>query len=177
MLRSVRRECQRTWRTGARQRPAGGAVVDLASARPAPRDDVAWFAEDEVVHRAFVSLPPRMQHVLWLTEIEDLSHDEVAVRLGTSSSDATQLARRARLRFGERCLDEHLPAPDGPVSALCAGPRRVLAEVVGGTASRRSERSAAEHMAACPACSDAEVGLQVVDGGSARGTSSSCCPC
>ena len=56
VLTSVRRECQRTWRTGARQRPGGDVVVDLAAARAAPRDEFEWFDEDEVVHRAFASL-------------------------------------------------------------------------------------------------------------------------
>jgi len=163
VLRSVRRECQRTWRRGDRQRPGGEVVVDLAAARSSGRDDFGWFDEGEVVHRAFAALSPRLQHVLWLTEIEGLSHDDIASRLGTTCVNVAQLARRARVEFGEHYLEAHLPATDGPVPAACVRPRRVLAEVVRGTASRRAERMAAEHMATCPACAGADAELRVVN--------------
>lgn len=164
LLTSVRRECQRTWRRGGRQRPGGERVIELASARAAGRDDFDGFAEGDVVQRAFGALPPRMQHVLWLTEIEGLSHDEVAERLGSTTAAIAQLARRARVQFGERYLDAHLPATDDACPTECVAPRRVLAEVVRGTASRRAQRIAAEHLATCPACAAAHDELSVVNG-------------
>lgn len=164
VLRSVRRECQRTWRRGARQRPGGEVVVDMAAARSTGRDDFDWFGEGEVVSRAFGALSPRLQHVLWLTEIEGLSHEDIATRLGTTAVNVAQLARRARLEFGEHYLEAHLPVPDGPVPAACTRPRQVLAEVVRGTASRRAERLAADHVATCAACAGASAELEVVNG-------------
>lgn len=164
LLTSVRRECQRTWRTGARQRPGGDVVIDLAASRSNPRDEFASLDEEDVVQEAFGALTPRMQRVLWLTEVEGLSHDEIAAQLRTSSTNVAQLARRARRELGAQYLDAHLPAPDGPLPRACEGPRRVLAEVVRGTASRRAERIAAAHIATCDACSAAEAGLRVVNG-------------
>ena len=162
MLRSVRRECYRTWRRGARQRSGGDAVVELASARADGGDDLAGLIEGDVVRRAFEALPPRLRRVLWLTEVEGLSHEAVAEQLGTTSTNVAQLARRARLALGERYLAAHVSTATVPTA--CAAPRRALVEAVRGTASRRAARLAADHVASCPSCADAAAELRVVNG-------------
>lgn len=163
LLTSVRRECQRAWRRGARQRPGGNAVVALAAARPTGRDAADAVAEEELVRRAFAALPPRMQHVLWLTEVEGQPHDVVAERLGTSATAVAQLAHRARRQFGTHYLDGHLTPPDDGCPEACADARRVLAEVVRGTAGRRARKAADAHLAACASCAAAHAELEVVN--------------
>ncbi len=80
VLTSVRRECQRTWRRGGRQRPGGEQVVDLAAARAGDRDEMEQHTEDEVVHHAFASLPVHMREVLWASEVENQSHADIAAQ-------------------------------------------------------------------------------------------------
>jgi len=118
------------------------------------------------VQRVFAGLPDRVREVLWATEVEGCSHAEIAARTGMTSAAVAQLALRGRRLFGERYLDAHLPAPDGGahVAPACTETRRVLAEVVRGTASARQRRLAGEHSAACPSCADATHQLQVVNG-------------
>jgi RNA polymerase sigma factor (sigma-70 family) len=164
VLTSVRRECQRAWRIGARQRPGGDVVIDLAAARANQRDEFASRDEGEIVQEALAALPPRMQRVLWLTEVEGLAHAEIARQLRTTSANVAQLARRARQELGAQYLDAHLPTPDGPLPSACEAPRRVLADVVRGTASGRAERIVADHIATCAACSEAAAALRVVNG-------------
>jgi RNA polymerase sigma factor (sigma-70 family) len=164
LLTSVRRECQRAWRRGARQRPRGATVTELAADRAAGHHDEAdLVAEEQLVRRAFAALPPRMQRVLWLTEVEGRPHDVVAEELGTSTSAVAQLARRARQQFGARYLAGHLTAPGDGCGPACTEARRVLAEVVRGTAGRRARRVATKHLAGCAACAAAYAELEVVN--------------
>ena len=152
VLTSVRRECQRTWRRGGRQRPGGEQVIDLAAARAGDRDEIEQHTEDEVVHHAFASLPPHMREVLWASEVENLSHADIAARTGSTSAAVAQLIVRARRLLGERYLDAHLPGVGAPLPATCVATRRVLAEVVRGTASATQRNLADSHLAECPAC-------------------------
>ncbi len=163
VLTSVRRECQRTWRRGGRQRPGGDQVVDLASARARDRDEVEQHTEDEVVHDAFASLPVHMRAVLWASEVENRSHADIATQTGSTSAAVAQLIVRSRRLLGERYLDAHLPGVGAPLPATCVATRRVLAEVVRGTASPTQRTLADSHLAECAACVSASDHLKVVN--------------
>ncbi len=165
VLTSVRRECQRAWRRGARQRPGGESVVDTASRRADERDEMESCTEDAVVHPAFASLPAQMREILWATEIDGSSHADIAARTGSTPAAVAQLASRSRRLFGERYLAAHVPpAVSGPtVGRECAKTCRVLAEVVRGTASARTRRLVDEHSSSCADCADASDHLEVVN--------------
>jgi RNA polymerase sigma factor (sigma-70 family) len=163
MLTAVRRECQRTWRRGGRQRPGGEQVIDLAAARAGDRDEIEQHTEDEVVHRAFAALPPHMREVLWASEVQNQSHADIAARTGSTSAAVAQLIVRARRLLGERYLDAHLPGTGAPLPATCVATRRLLAEVVRGTASATQRTFADSHLASCPSCVAASDHLRVVN--------------
>jgi RNA polymerase sigma factor (sigma-70 family) len=163
VLTSVRRECQRTWRRGGRQRPGGEHVVDIASARAGDCDEIERRTEDDVVLRVFASLPDHMREALWASEVEGLSHATIAARTGATSAAVAQLIVRARRLLGERYLDAHLPGAGAEVPATCVATRRVLAEVVRGTASATQRHLADDHLASCSTCVSASDHLRVVN--------------
>ena len=74
-----------------------------------------------------------------------------------------QLIVRARRLLGARYLDAHLPGVGAPLPATCVATRRVLAEVVRGTASATQRDLADSHLAECPACVSASDHLKVVN--------------
>ncbi|MET0458556.1 MAG: sigma-70 family RNA polymerase sigma factor, partial [Ilumatobacteraceae bacterium] len=94
LLRSIRRECHRTWRRTSPQRQTSLEVTgeDVA---PEPDDDYARTDEAQVLHDAFAALPSKMRNVLWQVEVEGLSHDEIARRTGSSAPAVAQLVVRA----------------------------------------------------------------------------------
>jgi hypothetical protein len=65
--------------------------------------------------------------------------------------------------LGERYLDAHLPGAEAPLPVTCAATRRVLAEVVRGTASATQRHLADGHLADCSACVSASDHLKVVN--------------
>lgn len=160
VLRSIRRECHRSWRRGGRQTSLD---PDLAERTDAP-DDFARRDERELLQRAFVALPPRMQTVLWHVEVDGLSHAEIARRTRSTPQAIAQLAVRARRSLGERYLQGHIAATTATaLPPRCAATRASLAEVVRGTASARRQRSVTEHLAECAACTDAHEHLRLVN--------------
>ena len=141
VLRSVRRECARSWRRRARRRESPSDDVDVVD------DEQHDLEERAVLQQAFNALPAHLRQVLWMTEVERLSHAEVAERTTSTSQAVAAMAMRARNALAEQYLAAHV-APSTPPE--CARVRRTLARTVRGTASRRQQRRVADHLAGLP---------------------------
>ena len=113
-----------------------------------------------MLQQAFNALPDHLRQVLWLTEVERLSHAQVADRTASTSQAVAALAMRARKALAEHYLAAHV-APTTPPE--CARVRRTLARTVRGTASRRQQRRVASHLAGCRECAQAERQLRLVN--------------
>ena len=154
VLSSVRRECARSWRRRARRRELPVDDVDVAD------DGNQDLEERAVLQQAFNALPAHLRQVLWMTEVERLSHAEVADRTASTSQAVAALAMRARKSLAEQYLAAHV-APTTPPE--CARVRRTLARTVRGTASGRQQRRVAAHLAGCRECAQAERQLHLVN--------------
>ena len=154
LLRSVRRECARSWRRRASRRESPSDDLDVVD------DEQHDFEERAVLQQAFNALPSHLRQVLWMTEVERLSHAEVAERTTSTSQAVAAMAMRARNALAEQYLAAHV-APSTPPE--CARVRRTLARTVRGTASRRQQRRVAEHLACCRECAQAERQLRLVN--------------
>ena len=132
-----------SWRRRARRRESPSDDLDVVD------DEQHDFEERAVLQQAFNALPSHLRQVLWMTEVERLSHAEVAERTTSTSQAVAAMAMRARNALAEQYLAAHV-APSTPPE--CAGVRRTLARTVRGTASRRQQRRVAEHLACCREC-------------------------
>lgn len=117
-------------------------------------------ADRELVGRAFSTLPPQWQRILWLTEVEGLAPREVAPQLRRSPSAVAQLSRRAREGLRSAWLQAHL---DG----TSTGPGcRQTADVLGGYERGQLSTASAErargHLLGCGRCSGALRDLQAL---------------
>lgn len=66
-----------------------------------PGERVVEFGEHEVIRRALAELSDRDRSILWLREVEGLSHSEIAGRLGLATGAVRVAALRARRRLEE----------------------------------------------------------------------------
>ena len=155
VLRSIRRECARTWLRQARRR---GPAVDEVD--PAVQERHVGPEERAVLQQAFNALPKHFRRVLWLTEVEQLSHAEVAERTGSKAPAVATMAMRARHALAEQYLTAHI-TPSTP--AECGRVRRALAGTVRGTASRREQNWVAAHVARCSECAEVQAQLKLVN--------------
>jgi RNA polymerase sigma-70 factor (ECF subfamily) len=82
-----------------RRRPAPEELAYGPTADPA--DTVVARAEHEAVRAALDELSVRDREILWLREVEGLSHDEIATRLLVGAGAVRVAALRARRRLEE----------------------------------------------------------------------------
>ncbi|MEV4925648.1 sigma-70 family RNA polymerase sigma factor [Streptomyces roseoverticillatus] len=117
-------------------------------------------AEHSLAVKAFRSLPPRWQTVLWHTTVEEESPSEVAPLLGLTANATAVLAHRAREGLKQAYLQAHVS------SALTAGgdcarfADRLGAYARGGLR-LRAERGLRRHLESCARCRTAA--LEVAD--------------
>ncbi|WP_214417023.1 sigma-70 family RNA polymerase sigma factor [Sphaerisporangium fuscum] len=115
---------------------------DLSVAEPQP--------PDELIVRAYRSLPPRWQTVLWHTLIEDETPDQVAEILGITPGNVAVLAFRAREGLRKAYLAAHVAtrSPDCQQNAdrLATAVRKPGA---------RMPRALRAHLDTCPNCARA----------------------
>jgi RNA polymerase sigma factor (sigma-70 family) len=111
--------------------------------------------EGDFVVRAYRSLPPRWQTVLWHTLIEEEKPEEVAKILGITPANVGVLACRAREGLRKAYLAAHVTgsSPD------CRTFADSLATVVRKPGSR-IPRSLRTHLDTCPSCSRAHEELR-----------------
>lgn len=108
LARSLHHSAMRSWRR--RERAAAAALTAGPPVATAGVD--VQVVEAAVIRAAFRSLPPRWQHVLWLTVVEDWPLNRVARAIGLrSAAAAAVLAQRARagLRRAVDATDAYEP--------------------------------------------------------------------
>lgn len=155
----VRHECFRLMKR------AGRCPVTATDADEPDSDDVDEFGrldEQGVVKEAFEALSPRMRSVLWYSEVEGLSHAEIADITGGSPNAVAALAMRARRELSTHYLQAHVGTTVA-TAAECHQVRSRLADIVRGTASRRVSTKTAAHLARCPGCASAQTELVAVN--------------
>ncbi|PSJ24108.1 RNA polymerase subunit sigma-24, partial [Streptosporangium nondiastaticum] len=117
-------------------------------------------AERSLAVKAFRSLPPRWQTVLWHTTVEEESPSEVAPLLGLTANATAVLAHRAREGLKQAYLQAHVN------SALttggdCARYADRLGAYARGGLRLRAERGLRRHLESCARCRTAA--LEVAD--------------
>lgn len=141
MVDKARRERRLSYRDDMTELDTGVPFVDTAVA-----DMESQFAE-----RAFASLPPRWQEVLWHTEIAEQSPAAVAARLGLSANGVAALAYRAREGLRQAYLQMHLQQVDDEQCRVFVGR---LGAWVRDNVNDRERDGVDQHLAACSPCRD-----------------------
>jgi RNA polymerase sigma factor (sigma-70 family) len=164
LMSSVRNESYRANRRLARRRTvlAGGEHDEYEYT--APRDPFKSVDEATIVRAAFTSLAPRLREVLWQTEVEELSHRDIAKRTGSSPRAVAMLALRARQALGGAYLHAHLELRNGQISPACREIRPQLAALVRNRVTPRHRARLQQHLASCPACREAHEALGRLNG-------------
>lgn len=123
-------------------------------------DDPERRFDNQAVSDAFRSLPERWQAVLWLTAVESLPHDEVAVHLGIKPNAVAALAFRAREGLRRAYLSQHLTnAGEG----ACREWLPLLPAYARGSLDRRKEPGMKAHLDSCVPCVMALADLDEVN--------------
>ncbi|MGR7026288.1 sigma-70 family RNA polymerase sigma factor [Geodermatophilus sp. URMC 62] len=150
LLRAVRNAAMDRHRRVRRVTPRESleeAETPLGQEQPRT-DPVIDQLEQQLVARAFQSLPERWQMVLWHTEVQGETPAQVAPLLGISPRAVAQLAVRAREGLRTAWLREHVvsapPGHEEMVSMLGAHIRRSLG--------LRDRRALEAHLAECADC-------------------------
>ena len=128
-------------------------AVDNVETLEAPLD-----LDDPVVHsldrtltaRAFRSLPPRWQSVLWYTEVEELDPHDVAPIMGLSANGVAALAYRAREGLRKAWLQEHVT--HATATGECAWVLAHAGDHARRAISARDGRRMRAHLASCTSC-------------------------
>ena len=150
LLRAVRNAAIDRHRRVRRITPLGSledAETPLNHEQP-PADPAIDQLEQQLVARAFQSLPERWQMVLWHTEVQGETPAQVAPLLGISPRAVAQLAVRAREGLRTAWLREHIVvAPPGHEEMV-----RLLAAHVRGSLGLRDRRALETHLTECADC-------------------------
>ncbi len=166
LMASIRHECHRARRRRHRTHVStSGDAPAETGARALGVDPFARRDEADALQQALQSLPPSAREVLWRTEVEGQSHQEIAEQTGSTPQAVAAHAMRARRALGGAYLQGHLvhaPADD-PVPRACRDTRSRLADLVRGSLGARWRRRLESHLATCPSCRDARAELERVN--------------
>ncbi|GDY31159.1 RNA polymerase sigma factor [Gandjariella thermophila] len=137
-------------------------VEDVAASDNAPleENDGSDGVELEMLARAFRSLPPRWQRVLWHVEVEGEGPSSVAPMLGLTPNATAALAHRAREGLRAAYVQAHLREQERPLDC-----QPVVAKLGAYSVGRLRRRDAARvraHLAWCPACRELHAELDEV---------------
>ncbi len=140
----------------------------LQSSADSPEEQVLEQEQNQLLHRAILSIPPQYRIVLVLHDMEDLGTELTAKVLGLKPGTVRVRLHRARLAVRKamaRLLDrEATAALGGFVSALPAGSKPEsrsqacreifanLSEYMDGTMQERTCEEMRGHIEACPSC-------------------------
>ncbi|MER3387980.1 sigma-70 family RNA polymerase sigma factor [Microcella pacifica] len=129
------------------------AVDDLESFQaPEDLDDpVVQSLDRTLTARAFRSLPPRWQSVLWYTEVEGLDPHDVAPIMGLSANGVAALAYRAREGLRTAWLQEHVT--HATATGECAWVLAHAGDHARHSVSDRDDARMRAHLASCSSCS------------------------
>jgi RNA polymerase sigma factor (sigma-70 family) len=166
LMASIRHECHRARRRRHRTHVStSGDAPAETGARALGVDPFARRDEADALQQALQSLPPSAREVLWRTEVEGQSHQEIAEQTGSTPQAVAAHAMRARRALGGAYLQGHLvhaPADD-PVPRACRDTRSRLSDLVRGSLGTRWRRRLESHLATCPSCRDARAELERVN--------------
>lgn len=131
----------------------GAADLDEAGEphEAGPGDDGAF--DLAAVTRAFASLEPRWQSVLWYTEVEGLPPREAAKLLGISPNGVSALARRAREGLRSAWVEAHVNHE--LAAEECRTTLERLQRFQRGKLTSRASREVAAHLDRCESCTNA----------------------
>jgi RNA polymerase sigma factor (sigma-70 family) len=137
---------------------AGGRAAELRVALSTEDHDLETADERRLVAIAMRSLPEHYRSLLWQTEVENRSHEQIGRARGMSQASVATTALRARRAFCRAFLEAHLgdatepsDRPSEPARA-CSGIRHLLAAFVRDECSPRRTRAVTEHLAMCATC-------------------------
>jgi RNA polymerase sigma factor (sigma-70 family) len=164
LMASVRNECYRAWRRRGRDSliETDAEAVVASGQGTVETDPFARRDEVAVLQEAFESLSPRFREVLWHTEVEGRSHEEIAEATGSTAQAVAARAMRARRALGGAYLQRHIMngAPAATMPPACADTRRQLADLVRDSISTRGRRRLDVHLFSCPSCREARDELE-----------------
>ncbi|HET9422011.1 MAG TPA: sigma-70 family RNA polymerase sigma factor, partial [Nocardioides sp.] len=133
-------------------RSAGGTYVRPTEPASGPELDAVGATA------ALADLPGNWQQVLWHTDVESRSAEEVAELLGVTPASVTSTVDRARDRLQGAYLDHHGAAAS--VNEHCQWTRKRLGRHVRGDLGRRPSAKVAEHLNGCSACKAARTEVE-----------------
>ncbi|QIK63318.1 sigma-70 family RNA polymerase sigma factor [Leucobacter viscericola] len=115
------------------------------------QDDLDDLDDNQLVIRAFRSLRPRWQEILWLLEVNGLKPREVAQQLNLKPNSVSALATRAREGLREAWIKAHLKnRVDDPE---CKDAIAAFPALVRGSLPTRQHTSVLAHLEYCESCS------------------------
>lgn len=133
------------------RRPAELALEDAPDADTMVPGPELAAAERALGFRAFRSLPPRWQSVLWYLDVEGLQPSDAAPLLGLSPNATSVLAGRAREGLKKAWLQAHVnetAVPEG-----CRWTTERMGDYARGSLTRRRRERFERHVATCERCS------------------------
>jgi RNA polymerase sigma factor (sigma-70 family) len=148
------------WGAGDRREQPVPDPVGAAGEPPAEGQE-ARLADRSMVVRAFRSLPPRWQEVLWHTAVEDEPVHRVAPRLGLTANATAVLAFRAREGLRAAYLQAHVSESLTAGRTECGRYAGRLGTYTRKPSRRHGFRQLRRHLAGCPRCRAAY--LELVD--------------
>ena len=115
--------------------------------RQAPSSHAALTQKEDFknLREAFGGLPPTQSEVLVMRELEGLSYDQIAVRMGLTRASVESMLFRAR----QGLRDEYGEITTG---ARCVRMRPVMAKMAEGLGGVRDRRAVVRHVRACDSC-------------------------
>jgi RNA polymerase sigma factor (sigma-70 family) len=152
LLAAVRNSCRLRLRNAAADRDSSPDVAD-----PPTLEDPERYVEANTVARAFASLNPRWQQVLWLTEVEQRTPAEVCQQLQLTPNAIAALTHRARQALATAYLAEHVNAASNETCPRCA-PQ--LAAYVRGQLTAAQREAVEGHLDECSHCRQAVTELR-----------------
>jgi RNA polymerase sigma factor (sigma-70 family) len=164
LMASVRNECYRAQRQLGRTTQVAPTDDELVAEgdNGVELDPFARRDEADVVQQALQTLPSQFREVLWRTEVEGQSHQEIAESIGTTPQAVAAQAMRARRALGGAYLRGHVAVAEAgeSTSVACADARHHLADLVRDSLSPRGRRRLEAHLATCEPCCDTRDELE-----------------
>ena len=123
------------------------AAEEIRLFRQAPSTHAALSQKEDFrnLREAFRGLPPSQSEVLVMRELEGLSYDEIAARMGITRASVESMLFRAR----QGLRDEYGEIATG---ARCERMRPVMGRMVEGLGGLRDRRALARHVRNCGSC-------------------------
>lgn len=148
----ARTACNRRLRKRREELPGEDAAAELVDEAPTPDELAELEQRAEVVRRAVARLPEAYRAALELRDVEGLSGDEAAQRIGLSLEALKSRLHRARTLLRDELEREFGgPSPD----TYCVDVARLLSARLEGDLNPADCERFEEHVRSCPSCGPA----------------------